>query len=50
MNRGLDQVRAILGDENSSGFSDKDIKDTLWHYFFDEEKTIQWALGELHNV
>ncbi|GLB33494.1 putative elongation factor Tu C-terminal domain [Lyophyllum shimeji] len=43
---GLEQVRQVLGDEDVTGLSDKDIKDALWEYFFDEEKTIQWALEE----
>ena len=41
----LEQVRAILGDEDASGFSDQTLRDCLWEYFFDVEKTIQWATG-----
>ncbi|RDB20476.1 HBS1-like protein [Hypsizygus marmoreus] len=43
---GLEHVRAVLGGEEVSGLSDKDIKDALWEYFFDQEQTIQWALEE----
>ena len=41
----LQQVRAILGDEDASGLSDQTLRDCLWEYFFDVEKTIQWAVG-----
>ncbi|KAG6919272.1 hypothetical protein DXG01_007404 [Tephrocybe rancida] len=43
---GLEQVRQVLGDENVSGLSDKDIRDTLWEFFFDVGKTIEWAVDE----
>ncbi|KAG5653090.1 hypothetical protein H0H81_002389 [Sphagnurus paluster] len=46
---GLEQIRQVLGDESVSGLSDKDIKDALWEFFFDEEKAIQWALEEQHK-
>ena len=45
MNDGLEQVRLLIGDEDVSEVSDESIKDTLWEYYFDLEKTIQWALG-----
>ncbi|KAG5644567.1 hypothetical protein DXG03_008141 [Asterophora parasitica] len=41
-----EQIRNVLGDEGVSGLSDKDIKDALWEFFFDEEKAIQWAVGQ----
>jgi len=43
----LKQVRDVLGGEDVSGLSDKDIQDTLWHYYFDVEQTVQWAIGQL---
>ncbi|KAG6833838.1 hypothetical protein H0H87_011772 [Tephrocybe sp. NHM501043] len=43
---GLEEVREVLGDNNISGLSDQDIKDALWEFFFDAEKTIQWAIEE----
>ncbi|KAG6866503.1 hypothetical protein C0991_003047 [Blastosporella zonata] len=43
---GLEEVRDVLGDERVSGLSDQDIKDTLWEFFFDLEKTIEWAVEE----
>ncbi|KAF9468904.1 hypothetical protein BDZ94DRAFT_551175 [Collybia nuda] len=45
MQDGLEQVRGVLGEEGVSGLSDKAIKDALWEFFFDTEKTIEWALG-----
>ncbi|KAG6897212.1 hypothetical protein C0992_003410 [Termitomyces sp. T32_za158] len=43
---GLEEVRRVIGDEYVSGLSDNELKDTLWEYFFDTEKTIHWALEE----
>lgn len=45
MNDGLEQVRLIIGNEDMAGLSDDSIKDTLWEYYFNIEKTVQWALG-----
>lgn len=45
MQDGLEHIRGILGAEEVSGLSDKVIKDALWEFFFDTEKTIEWALG-----
>jgi hypothetical protein len=45
MNDGLEQVRLIIGDEDLSELSDNSIKDALWEYYFDVEKTVQWSLG-----
>jgi hypothetical protein len=45
LNNGFDQVRGIIGDEEESGLSDAAIKNALWHYYFDIEKTVQWLLG-----
>lgn len=45
MNDGLEQVRLIIGDEDVSELSDNSIKEALWEYYFDVEKTVQWSLG-----
>lgn len=45
MNDGLEQVRLIIGGEDVSELSDNSIKDALWEYYFDVEKTVQWSLG-----
>ncbi|KAI0047267.1 hypothetical protein FA95DRAFT_1260810 [Auriscalpium vulgare] len=43
---GLDRVRAVIGDEMQSGFTDSIIEDTLWDCYFDESKTVEWLLEE----
>ena len=45
MVNGLGSVRAVLGSEAGGGLSDKDIKDSLWYYYFDVEKTVEYLLG-----
>lgn len=47
LHESLKQVRGVLGGEEVSGLSDEDIKETLWHYYFDVEQTVQWAIGQL---
>ena len=42
---GLDNVRAILGTEEQSGFTDSFIRETLWDCYFDLEKTVEWLSG-----
>ncbi|KAI0824665.1 hypothetical protein BC628DRAFT_1410793 [Trametes gibbosa] len=37
---GLEHIRATLGDEHQSGLTDKDIKDSLYEYYFDVEQAI----------
>lgn len=41
----LEHVRSVIGGEDVSGLSDKIVKEVLWDYFFDIDKTVQWALG-----
>lgn len=41
----LDNVRAILGSEEQSGFTDSFIRDTIWDCYFDIEKTVEWLSG-----
>lgn len=36
-------MQAVLG--SSTPISEKEIKDALWYYYFDEEKTTGWLLG-----
>lgn len=43
MMTGLSNAQAVLGP--SSTFSDKEIKDSLWHYYFDVDKAVTWLLG-----
>ena len=41
----LNEVRQLLGDHHS--IPDKEIRETLWYYYFDLEKSVQWLLGIL---
>ncbi|GJJ07398.1 hypothetical protein Clacol_001600 [Clathrus columnatus] len=43
------QARSILGSEENSGISDKQIKDTVWEFYFDVEKSIDWLLGGIEH-
>ncbi len=45
MEAGLENVRAILGPEEQSGFTDSFIRETLWDCYFDFEKTVEWLSG-----
>ena len=45
MESGVDHIRAIVGDEATSGLDDAIIKDTLWQSYFDVEQSIAWLLG-----
>lgn len=38
-------MRATLGSEAESGIDDKLITDTLWHYYFDMQQSLDWILG-----
>ncbi len=35
------RARAILGDS----FTDAEIKDSLWHYYYDVDKTVNYLLS-----
>ena len=35
------QARVLLGPD----FTDKQIQDSLWHYYYDVEKTVNYLLG-----
>ena len=43
MQEGTAQVRSVLGPEVS--ISDKDIQDSLWHYYYDIERTVTYLLS-----
>jgi len=45
MEAGLESVRAVIGNPETSGLSDTTLRDVLWEYYFDIERTIQWAIG-----
>lgn len=42
LNVGLRKVREILGNEVAT---DKEIQESLWYYFFDVEKTVNYILS-----
>lgn len=44
---GLTAVQSVLGP--SSGITEKEIKDSLWYYYFDTEKTIAYLLDQQHK-
>lgn len=48
MEDGLIQVREVVGSEEQSGLADNKIKDALWEFYFDIDKTIRWCMGEPH--
>ena len=43
MQEGLKQVRAAIGPDLAVG--DQEIKDALWHYYYDVAKSVSWILG-----
>lgn len=43
---GFEHIREMLGDEKHSLISDKEVKDTLYHYYFDIEKSVAYLLGQ----
>ncbi|KAL9596256.1 MAG: hypothetical protein Q9219_005917 [cf. Caloplaca sp. 3 TL-2023] len=44
LQKGLLEVRMVLGP--SVSVSDKDIEDSLWHYYYDADKTVNYLLRE----
>ncbi|KAG9302906.1 hypothetical protein G9A89_022322 [Geosiphon pyriformis] len=47
MEVGLREVKAIIGD--NTGITDKEIEDSLWYYYFDSQKTINWLLDQSYK-
>ncbi|KAG6378415.1 hypothetical protein JVT61DRAFT_12670 [Boletus reticuloceps] len=46
MESALEQIRAIIGDEATSGLDDAIIRDTLWEFYFDIEQSVPRLLEE----
>ncbi|KAI4117653.1 MAG: hypothetical protein LQ345_002152 [Seirophora villosa] len=46
LREGVAQVRAVLGP--SISVNDKDIEDSLWHYYYDVDKTVNYLLRKHH--
>jgi len=45
MEAALENIRAILGSEDQSGFTDSFIRETIWDCYFDVEQTVEWLSG-----
>ena len=45
MREALAEARSFLGDE----FKDKEIQDSLWYYYYDVEKTVNYLIGLVHG-
>lgn len=41
----LNEVRQLLGEQHD--IPDKEVRETLWYYYFDLEKTVAWLLGSI---
>ncbi|KAL8870354.1 MAG: hypothetical protein Q9174_003582 [Haloplaca sp. 1 TL-2023] len=48
LQEGVGQVRSILG--SSVHIDDKDIEDSLWHYYYDIDKTVNYILRKLSTI
>lgn len=49
LRQGVINVRAVLGP--SVNVRDKDIEDSLWHYYYDEDRTVNYLLRTLfHSI
>lgn len=45
MDEGLDRIREVIGNEETSGIPDSQIRDGLWNSYFSVEETLQWIFG-----
>ncbi|KAG1198815.1 hypothetical protein G6F70_005463 [Rhizopus microsporus] len=45
---GLDYIHAAIG--KNDVLSDRQIKETLWYYYFNKEDTLDWALEEISKA
>ncbi|KAK0453280.1 hypothetical protein EV421DRAFT_1763199 [Armillaria borealis] len=46
LNATFEQVRDVIGDEDTTGISEREIREYLWDCFFKVDQTVEWALGE----
>ncbi|SJL01688.1 uncharacterized protein ARMOST_05011 [Armillaria ostoyae] len=46
LNATFEQVRDVIGDEDTTGISEREIKEYLWDCFFKVDQTVEWALDE----
>ncbi|KAF9815536.1 hypothetical protein IEO21_04536 [Rhodonia placenta] len=43
---GLEEVRVVIGSQEHSGITDRDIQDTLHYYQYDVQQSVNWLLEE----
>ncbi|KAI8353367.1 hypothetical protein BD560DRAFT_336670 [Blakeslea trispora] len=43
---GLDYVYGVIGYDTF--LTAREIKEALWNFYFDQEQTVDWALGNTH--
>lgn len=48
MRLGTAEVREVLGPEVS--ITDKEIEDSLWHYYYDIDKTVNYLLSTTYQT
>jgi hypothetical protein len=48
MEAGLEDIHAVFGTEEQSGFTDSYIRESLWDYNFDVHETIESLTGMYH--
>lgn len=39
------EARSIVGPSETSGISDMQLKNAIWDFYFDVEKSVDWLLG-----
>lgn len=44
LDEGLAYIYTVIGEDTV--LTGKEIKEALWYYFFDQEETLEWALGK----
>ncbi|KAI9681843.1 MAG: Hsp70 suppressor, GTPase facilitates ribosomal subunit dissociation [Trizodia sp. TS-e1964] len=49
MLEGTIKVREVVGSD-VPGITDKAIRESLWHYYYDVEKTVTWLLGKIAKI
>ena len=42
---GLERVRIAIGSPEQSGFSDQEVKDALYYYQYDVDKSVDYLIG-----
>lgn len=50
MMEGLEQVRIAIGSPEQSGISDQEVKDALYYYQYDIDKSVDYLIGMSHYL